>query len=92
MVGSIYACFYLSMLPDAIECRAEIPPSTSRKSQMTVLVARTHAFFLMEDPLPEPAQTLSRITSFSGKLIQFVTLPSVTGHYTWPVVTIFFRK
>jgi hypothetical protein len=31
MVGSIYACFYLSMLPDATECRAEIPPGKPSK-------------------------------------------------------------
>ena len=34
-----------------------------------------HAFFLTESPLPEPAQPHLRITSFSGKLIQLVTLP-----------------
>jgi hypothetical protein len=39
MVGSIYACFYLLMLPDATECRAECRQvSHPRKSQMTVLM------------------------------------------------------
>ena len=39
MVSSIYGCFYLSMLPDATECRAEIPPrQATSKSQMMVLM------------------------------------------------------
>ena len=39
MVGSIYGCFYLSMLPNATECRAKIPSSKShsRESQMNGL-------------------------------------------------------
>src|SRR3954453_24152494 len=84
MVGSIYSCFYLSMLPNATECRAEIPPSKPhpRKCQMTALMGAHCAnacLFLVEDPLPKPAQTHLRITSVSGKLIQFFTLPSATA-------------
>jgi len=61
MVGSIYGCFYLSMLPNATECRAKIPveQATSKKvsndGSYVTMVRERVPFFLVEDPLPEPA-------------------------------------
>jgi hypothetical protein len=76
--------------------RNPVKQATSKKvsndGPYATILRERMPFFLMEDPLPEPAQTYLRMTSFSGKLIQFVTLPSATRHYTWPMVTIFFRK